>query len=59
MSADPYTAKNADEPGLTEKINDLVSFVEKSKFGMLTTRVSGSGLLASRAMALAGKVCNS
>ena len=54
--ADPYKAKNIDEPALKDKINDLVAFVEKSKFCMMTTRISSNGLLVSRCMALAGKV---
>lgn len=54
--ADPYKEKNVDEPGAKEKIEDLVQFVEKNKFCMMTTKISSSGLLASRCMALAGKV---
>ena len=54
--ADPYKAKNIDEPQLKEKIEDLVSFIEACKFGMMTTRIADSGLLVSRCMALAGKV---
>lgn len=54
--ADPYKAKNIDEPTLKDKINDLIAFVEKSKFCMMTTRISSNGLLVSRCMALAGKV---
>ena len=57
--ADPYTQKNADEPGLQEKVTDLVNFITASKFGMMTTRVASSGLLVSRCMALAAKVCYS
>ena len=55
--ADPYTAKNLQEPSLKEKVEDLQSFVDKSKFCLLTTQVADSDLLASRAMALAAKVC--
>jgi len=51
--ADPYKEKNQEEPGLEEKIQDLTSFVSKSKFGMMTTSAAGSGVLASRCMALA------
>lgn len=54
--ADPYTAKNKEDPeSLKEKIGDLVSFVEKEKFCMMTTRMQ-NGYLASRCMALAAKV---
>jgi len=53
--ADPYTAKNKESPELKEKVEDLVTFIEKQKFCMMTTRVS-TGLLASRCMALAAKV---
>jgi hypothetical protein len=54
--ADPYKAKNMDEPNLKEKVEDLISFMEASKFGMMTTRQASSGLMVSRCMALAGKV---
>ena len=54
--ADPYVAKNLEEPSLKEKIGDLVGFVEKCKFCMMTTRIATNGLLVSRCMALAGKV---
>lgn len=55
--ADPYTHKNKEEPSsLKEKVGDLVTFVEKSKFCMMTTRIASSGLLVSRCMALAAKV---
>ena len=54
--ADPYKARNMDEPQLKEKIEDLVSFIEACKFGMMTTRIASTGLLVSRCMALAGKV---
>ena len=58
--ADPYTAKNLDQPeSLKEKIGDLIGFVEKSKFCMMTTRIASSGLLVSRCMALAATVCGS
>ena len=55
--ADPYTAKNLQEPSLKEKCEDLLNFVDKTKFCLLTTQVADSDLLASRAMALAAKVC--
>lgn len=54
--ADPYTAKNKDDPQLKEKIEDLVAFMERCKFGMMTTRIASTGQLVSRCMALAAKV---
>ena len=51
-----YVQKNKDEPGTEEKITSLSDFVKSSKFGMLTTRVADSGLLVSRAMAVAAQV---
>lgn len=54
--ADPYTQKNMDSPELSEKVNDLIAFVEKQKFCMMTTRIESSGMLVSRCMALAAKV---
>ena len=54
--ADPYKATNKSEPELKEKVKDLVTFIESCKFGMMTTRIGSSGLLTSRAMALAAKV---
>ena len=56
-NADPYTAKNADETSIEEKITDLSEFVSACKFGMMTTREGKSGALVSRCMALAAKVC--
>ncbi|KAL9049296.1 MAG: hypothetical protein Q9162_007289 [Coniocarpon cinnabarinum] len=53
--ADPYTAKNKEEPSLQEKIGDLIKFIEDRKFCMMTTRIGSNGLLVSRCMALAGK----
>lgn len=55
--ADPYKEVNKTEPALKEKVEDLVSFIESCKFGMMTTRIESSGLLVSRCMALAAKVC--
>ncbi|KAI9830828.1 MAG: hypothetical protein M1819_005353 [Sarea resinae] len=44
--ADPYKAKNVEsQTPLKEKVEDLVSFIEAQKFGMMTTRVASSGLL--------------
>ncbi|KAF1356430.1 bli-3 protein [Delphinella strobiligena] len=57
-TADPYVAKNKETPELKEKVEDLISFVEKNKFCMMTTRIASSGLLVSRCMALAAKEGN-
>ena len=54
--ADPYKATNLTNPDLKEKVQDLVSFMESCKFGMMTTRIESTGLLTSRCMALAAKV---
>ena len=54
--ADPYKATNLTNPDLKEKVQDLVSFIESCKFGMMTTRIESTGLLTSRCMALAAKV---
>ena len=54
--ADPYKAKNKNEPDLKEKVEDLSNFISQCKFGMMTTRIESSGLLTSRCMALAAKV---
>ncbi|KAL0933383.1 protein bli-3 [Colletotrichum truncatum] len=52
--ADPYKAANKDEDvSLKEKVEALVNFANKSKFGMMTTRDAKSGALVSRCMALA------
>ncbi|KAI9759768.1 MAG: BLI-3 blue-light-inducible Bli-3 protein [Candelina submexicana] len=53
--ADPYKAKNADQAPLSESIEDLTNFIDKCKFGMMTTRIESSGLLVSRCMAIAAK----
>ncbi|KAI4190189.1 MAG: hypothetical protein L6R41_000935 [Letrouitia leprolyta] len=53
--ADPYKAANMDAPELKEKVENLVSFIDSCKFGMMTTRIESTGALASRCMALAGK----
>ncbi|KAL7276534.1 hypothetical protein RUND412_000457 [Rhizina undulata] len=54
--ADMYKERNLDlEASVKDKIEDLVSFVEGVKFGMMTTRQRDSGYLVSRCMALAGK----
>lgn len=55
-TADPYTAKNKDEVSLKEKVEDLFTFIDKTKFCLFTTHAGDSDLLASRAMALAAKV---
>lgn len=54
--ADPYTAKNKEETSVKEKVEDLVSFVDACKFGMMTTKDSETGGLVSRCMAVAAKV---
>ncbi|KAK3670640.1 hypothetical protein LTR78_009475 [Recurvomyces mirabilis] len=56
-TADPYTAKNKQEPSLKEKVEDLQAFVDKTKFCLMTTQTS-DGLLASRCMAMAAKEDN-
>jgi general stress protein 26 len=56
--ADPYKAKNLEDVPLKEKVEDLVAFIEKCKFCMMTTRIADSGLLVSRCMALAAKEAN-
>ena len=53
--SDPYKAKNLDDASLDDKVQDLVTFVEKCKFCMMATRIASSGQLVSRCMALAGK----
>lgn len=58
-AADPYVAKNLEDPELKEKIEDLVSFIDKCKFSMMTTRIAPKGLLVSRCMAVAAKVSQS
>ncbi|GAB7360822.1 hypothetical protein MBLNU230_g0808t2 [Neophaeotheca triangularis] len=55
--ADPYTQKNAQDPSLQEKVEDLTTFIDKCKFCMMTT-MTGDGKLASRCMALAAKEGN-
>lgn len=54
--ADPYKKANKDEVGLKTKVDDLVEFINKCKFSMMTTRGSSSGNLVSRCMALAATV---
>ncbi|KAF4984853.1 hypothetical protein FZEAL_6 [Fusarium zealandicum] len=51
--ADPYKKANLEEEiPLQTKIEDLTEFINKCKFGMMTTRGSESGNLVSRCMAL-------
>jgi hypothetical protein len=57
-NADPYTQKNLEEPSLKEKVEDLLNFVDQTKFCLLTTQTADSDLLASRAMAVAARVGN-
>jgi hypothetical protein len=55
--ADPYKEANReDEVPLETQINDLVNFMNKTKFAMMTTRDASSGALVSRCMALAATV---
>ena len=54
--ADPYKEKNYEEVSVKQKVEDLVAFIEKCQFSMMTTRQAQTGLLVSRCMALAGKV---
>lgn len=56
--ADQYKDKNMEQPALKEKVQDLVAFIEKTKFAMMTTKVVDGDLLVSRCMALAATVCN-
>jgi hypothetical protein len=58
-TADPYTAQNKQEPSLKEKVDDLFSFIDKTKICLLTAQTASSDLLTSRAMALAAKVRHS
>jgi general stress protein 26 len=51
--ADPYKKANADEVDTKTKVQDLVTFIEKCKFGMMTTHEAASDNLVSRCMALA------
>lgn len=53
--ADPYKAANQEELSLKTKVDELVEFVNKSKYGMMTTR-GPSGNLVSRCMAVAATV---
>ncbi|PNP38665.1 protein bli-3 [Trichoderma gamsii] len=53
--ADPYTQSNKDETDLNTLVTDLVDFITKCKFGMLTTiEASSQNNLVSRCMGLAG-----
>jgi hypothetical protein len=54
--ADPYTQKNAEQPDLKTKVNDLVDFINKCKYGMMTTKEAHSDKLVSRCMALTATV---
>ena len=54
--ADPYKERNLDNASLSEKVVALTTFIQTHKYGMLTTRDAGSGMLMSRCMALAGTV---
>lgn len=55
--ADPYTHDNKDETDLKTSVTELVDFITKCKFGMLTTiEASSHNNLVSRCMGLAGTV---
>ncbi|KAJ0304725.1 hypothetical protein Brms1b_011086 [Colletotrichum noveboracense] len=55
--ADPYKATNKDtNVSVKDKVEDLVNFANKSKFGMMTTRDAKSGALVSRCMGVAATV---
>ncbi|KJX98034.1 hypothetical protein TI39_contig443g00012 [Zymoseptoria brevis] len=56
-TADPYVAKNSQDPSLKEKAEDFTTFAEKTKYCLLTTK-NKDNLLVSRAMAIAGKEGN-
>ena len=51
--ADPYTTKAKEDVPLKDKIVELSKFMEDCKFAMMTTHEADSGLMTSRAMALA------
>ena len=55
--ADPYKKANEDQPDLQTKVHELVDFITKAKFGMMTTHESATNNLVSRCMALAATVC--
>lgn len=55
-AVDPYKAQNLEDPPLPQKVEELADFISEVKFGMLTTHQSEGEYLASRCMALAGKV---
>lgn len=56
--ADPYKAANLDtESSVAQKIQALSDFMSSCKFCMMTTHDAKTGLLSSRCMALAAKVC--
>lgn len=54
--ADPYTKVNKEQVDLKTKVDDLSDFINKCKFGMMTTHDSASNNLVSRCMALAATV---
>ena len=54
---DPYRGKSKDEVSLEEKVTGLSNFISERKFAMMTTRDGKSGMLTSRCMGLAAKVC--
>lgn len=55
--ADPYKAKNYDTGApVKEKMEALLAFIDRCRYGMMTTRDTNTGRLASRCMELAAKV---
>lgn len=56
--ADPYKQKNLDNASLKDKVQDLTTFIEKTKLCLMTTLVADTTKLATRAMALVATVSN-
>lgn len=57
--ADPYTKANADTSVEgPQKFQEFTDLITTSKYGMMTTKQSGSSRLVSRSMALAGTESN-
>jgi len=54
-SANPATDKSKGDLPLKQKVDDLVAFMDKCKFAMMTTRIGSTGQLTSRCMALSAK----
>ena len=56
MAQDPYTAKAKEDIPLKDKTQELTKFMEECKYAMMTTINKASGLMSSRAMAIAAAV---